>query len=161
MRGLSPRALDTATKRIAPRPPTRVHPSYDAIIILCGCLRDLAGKAAARRRRSKIVRRVVGDAEHVGRVARDRELDVALVVDTFHHIPNRPTYFRELTKLLNPEGRVAIVDFRKDSPEGPPPEFRLEAVQIVAEMAQAGYRLEAEHGFLPRQHFLVFRATGR
>ena len=90
-----------------------------------------------------------------------KRVDVALVVDTFHHIPNRPTYFRELTKLLTPEGRVAIVDFRKDSPEGPPPEFRLEAVQIVAEMAQAGYRLEAEHAFLPRQHFLVFRATGR
>jgi ubiquinone/menaquinone biosynthesis C-methylase UbiE len=90
-----------------------------------------------------------------------KRVDVALVVDTFHHIPDRPEYFRELAKVLTPEGRVAIVDFRKDSPEGPPPEFRFEALQIVTEMTQAGYRLEAEHGFLPRQHFLVFRPTGR
>jgi len=28
-------------------------------------------------------------------------------------------------------------------------------------MTQAGYRLDAKHDFLPRQHFLVFRpATG-
>jgi hypothetical protein len=44
----------------------------------------------------------------------------------------------------------------KDAPDGPPPEFRFESDQIVAEMQQAGFRLEANHGFLPRQHFLVF-----
>jgi hypothetical protein len=58
---------------------------------------------------------------------------------------------------LTAAGRVAIVDFRKDSPEGPPAEFRFEADQIVGEMKQAGYRLDAKHDFLPRQHFLVFR----
>jgi SAM-dependent methyltransferase len=82
-----------------------------------------------------------------------------LVVDTYHHLPNRPAYFRELQKSLAPGGRVAIIDFRKDSPEGPPPEFRFEADQIVGEMTQAGYRLDAKHDFLPRQHFLVFRPT--
>ena len=86
-----------------------------------------------------------------------RPVDVVLVVDTYHHLPNRPAYFRELQKSLVPGGRVAIVDFRKDSPEGPPAEFRFEADQIVGEMKQAGYRLEAKHDFLSRQHFLVFR----
>ena len=90
-----------------------------------------------------------------------RPVDVVLVVDTYHHLPDRPTYFRELQKSLAPGGRVAIIDFRKDSPDGPPPEFRFEADQIVGEMKQAGYRLDAKHDFLPRQHFLVFRpATG-
>jgi cyclopropane fatty-acyl-phospholipid synthase-like methyltransferase len=88
-----------------------------------------------------------------------RPVDVVLVVDTYHHLPSRPAYFRELQKSLVPGGRVAIVDFRKDSPEGPPPEFRFEADQIVGEMKQAGYRLEAKYDFLPRQHFLVFRPT--
>jgi ubiquinone/menaquinone biosynthesis C-methylase UbiE len=86
-----------------------------------------------------------------------KPVDVVIVVDTYHHLPNRPTYFRELQKSLAPGGRVAIIDFRKDSPEGPPPEFRFEADQIIAEMKQAGYRLDARHDFLPRQHFLVFR----
>jgi ubiquinone/menaquinone biosynthesis C-methylase UbiE len=86
-----------------------------------------------------------------------RPVDLVIVVDTYHHLPNRPTYFRELQKSLGPGGRVAIIDFRKDSPEGPPPEFRFDADQISAEMKQAGYRLDARHDFLPRQHFLVFR----
>jgi hypothetical protein len=58
---------------------------------------------------------------------------------------------------LNTGGRIAIVDFRKDAPDGPPPEFRFEAAQIINEMQRAGYRLETRHDFLPRQHFLIFR----
>ena len=60
-----------------------------------------------------------------------KRVDLALVVDTYHHIPDRPAYFRGLTKLLTSSGRVAIIDFRKDSPEGPPREFRFEAAQIT------------------------------
>jgi ubiquinone/menaquinone biosynthesis C-methylase UbiE len=90
-----------------------------------------------------------------------KPVDVAIVVDTYHHLPNRPTYFRDLRKWLAPGGRVAIIDFRKDAPEGPPPEFRFEADQITGEMTQAGYRLDARHDFLPRQHFLVFSADRR
>jgi ubiquinone/menaquinone biosynthesis C-methylase UbiE len=85
-----------------------------------------------------------------------KPVDLALVVDTYHHIPNRPSFFRDLAKSLTPRGRVAIIDFRKDAPEGPPPEFRFEADQIIGEMKQAGYRLDGRHDFLPRQHFLVF-----
>ena len=84
-------------------------------------------------------------------------VDVILVVDTYHHLPNRPTYFRELQKSLKPGGRIAIVDFRKDAPEGPPVHFRFTPQQIQDEMKQAGYELQSSHDFLPRQHFLIFR----
>ena len=90
-----------------------------------------------------------------------KPVDLAIIVDTYHHLPDRAAYFRDLRKSLTPGGRVAIIDYRKDSPEGPPPEFRFEADQIIGEMAQAGYRLDARHGFLPRQHFLVFSADPR
>lgn len=82
---------------------------------------------------------------------------VVLIVDTYHHLPNRPAYFAALRQSLEPGGRVAIVDFRKDAPEGPPPEFRFDPEQIVSEMKEAGYALAQRHDFLPRQHFLVFK----
>jgi ubiquinone/menaquinone biosynthesis C-methylase UbiE len=85
-----------------------------------------------------------------------KPVDIVIVVDTYHHLPNRPAYFRELRKSLATGGRVAIIDFRKDSPQGPPPQFRFEADQIIGEMKQAGYGLDARYDFLPRQHFLVF-----
>ena len=86
-----------------------------------------------------------------------KPVDRVLVVDTYHHLPNRAVYFSELKKSLTSAGLVAIIDFRKDAPDGPPPAFRFEADQIIGEMKQAGYRLEARHDFLPRQHFLIFR----
>ena len=84
-------------------------------------------------------------------------VDIALIVDTYHHIGDRQAYFRRMAKSLNPGGRVAIIDFRPDSPEGPPKEFRFPPEQCIAEMQQAGYKLADRHDFLPRQHFLVFQ----
>ncbi|MGE0812399.1 MAG: class I SAM-dependent methyltransferase [Vicinamibacterales bacterium] len=85
-------------------------------------------------------------------------VDVVLVVDTYHHIPDRPAYFAALKARLAPGGRVAIVDFRKDAGgEGPPAEFRFTPDQIGGEMAQAGFVLDRQHEFLPRQLFLVYR----
>jgi cyclopropane fatty-acyl-phospholipid synthase-like methyltransferase len=84
-------------------------------------------------------------------------VDLILVVDTYHHIGDRPAYFRALRSRLTPGGRIAIVDFRKDAPEGPPAHFRFTPEQIKKEMADGGYVMDAEHDFLPRQHFLIFR----
>ena len=87
-----------------------------------------------------------------------KPVDAVLIVNTYHHLPNRAAYFGDLKRSLNTGGRIAIVDYRKDAPDGPPPEFRFEAAQIIDEMQRAGYRLEARHDFLPRQHFLIFRS---
>jgi len=88
-------------------------------------------------------------------------VDLVLIVDTYHHIGGREVYFRELTKSLKAGGRVAIIDFTPDSPEGPPKEFRFTPEQVKSEMSKAGYTLAAQHDFLPRQHFLIFAIAGR
>jgi len=85
------------------------------------------------------------------------KVDLVLMVDTYHHIESREQYFRELRKSLKPGGRLAVIDFRMDSPEGPPKQARLTPAQVTGEMARAGYMLAAQHDFLPRQYFLVFR----
>ena len=85
-------------------------------------------------------------------------VDVVLVVDTYHHIDNRTTYFAKLRGLLRANGRLAIVDFKPDAPEGPPVEHRISSEKVAAELTAAGYSLVATHQFLPRQYFLVFQA---
>ncbi len=85
-------------------------------------------------------------------------VDVVLIVDTYHHLPSRPDYFRRLQQSLKPGGRVAIVDFRPEATMGPTKEFRFPAEKIRGEMAEAGFALVEDHGFLPQQHFLVFSA---
>lgn len=86
--------------------------------------------------------------------------DLILMVDVFHHIDERERYFRKLRASLKPGGRVAIIDFRLDSPEGPPGAARISPQRVVAELTRAGYTLTREHGFLPNQYFLVFTPEG-
>lgn len=85
-------------------------------------------------------------------------VDVVLIVDTYHHIPDRVKYFTALMGSIKPGGRLAIVDFRKDAPGGPPPEFRFTPDQISRELEQAGFVLRQQHDFLPRQIFLIYQA---
>jgi SAM-dependent methyltransferase len=87
-----------------------------------------------------------------------RPVDLVLVVDTYHHIAERPGYFGRLHRSLRPGGRVAIIDFLPDAPEGPPRHVRIPAAVVKEEMGRAGYGLVTEHTFLPQQYFLVFAA---
>jgi SAM-dependent methyltransferase len=83
-------------------------------------------------------------------------VDLALVVDTYHHIPARSRYFDRLKSGLRPGGRVAIIDFRLDAPTGPPVRHRIAPERVKSEMERAGYRLLDAPAFLPHQYFLVF-----
>jgi arsenite methyltransferase len=88
----------------------------------------------------------------------DGGVDLVLVVDTYHHLNDRPAYFRNLRRDLAPGGRVAVIDF--DGRKGwfvrlighiTPRE------ELVREMAEAGYDVAEEFDFIDRQLFVIFR----
>ena len=83
--------------------------------------------------------------------------DVIVLVDVYHHIDRRTDYFSRLRSSLKPGGRLSVIDFRMDSPAGPPKSARIPAERVIAELKAAGYSLTQRHDFLPRQYFLVFR----
>ena len=87
--------------------------------------------------------------------------DRVLVVNTYHHIEDRPAYFRRVRERLRPGGLVVIVDFKAgDLPVGPPEAMKIPAEVVSAEMASAGFELAgSEHERLPYQFALVFRAA--
>ncbi len=84
------------------------------------------------------------------------QLDLIFTCNTYHHLKERPAYFRRLLRYLAPEGRVAIID---QKPEGwsqriLPHSSRSETIR--SEMEAAGYRLLRDYDYLPKQSFLVF-----
>ncbi len=101
---------------------------------------------------------VVGVVAGADKTNLPEAVDVVLIVDTFHHIPNRVAYFTALKAQMKPGAKLAIVDFRKNATSGPPVEFRFTPDQISAELAQAGFALQTSHDFLPQQIFLVYGA---
>ena len=85
--------------------------------------------------------------------------DLVILVDVYHHVADRESYFRKLGGSLKHGGRIAIIDFRMDSPVGPPKSARVEPDRVKDEMRRAGYALAQEHAFLTNQYFLVFQPT--
>lgn len=86
-------------------------------------------------------------------------VDLVLVVDTYHHISNRAAFFQRVRDRLRPGGRVVIVDFREDSPMGPPREHRLAPAVVTREMTEAGFRAGPTLDTLPNQYVLSFTAA--
>lgn len=87
------------------------------------------------------------------------KVNLALVVDTYHHIDNRISYFSALKNHLLANGRVAIVDFTPESPEGPPADHRISKTDLQSELKEAGFVLDQEFSILPYQYFLTFKVA--
>ena len=84
-------------------------------------------------------------------------VDLILVVGTYHHINDRTRYFAGLQSSLRPSGRLVIIDFKADSPNGPPVQHRIPPERVMHELAGAGYALTEKFEFLPRQYGLIFK----
>lgn len=88
-------------------------------------------------------------------------LDLVLIVDTYHHLSDRPRYLARLGRSLRPGGRIVIVDFHKrDLPVGPPLEMKLSPEEIGREAQQAGLQPAPLPGLaadlLPHQYVVAF-----
>jgi arsenite methyltransferase len=80
-------------------------------------------------------------------------VDLIVVVDTFHHLPATAAYGSALADAVRPGGRLAVI-------EALPRWFLFghatEPQRIRSLLEEAGFVVVAEHGFLPRQSFIVF-----
>jgi len=85
------------------------------------------------------------------------KIDAVLVLDTYHEINDPVPLLRNIAKSLKPQGRVGVVDFRKDGlGPGPPLDERLDPDLIVRDAEAAGLKLARRETFLPYQFFLIF-----
>ena len=88
--------------------------------------------------------------------------DLVLIVDTYHHFPDGPTFLRRLAGALRPGGRIANIDFHeRELPVGPPPAHKVPRARFLGDAKEAGLRLVAEHEFLPFQYFVVLEPSFR
>lgn len=71
------------------------------------------------------------------------EVDVVIIVNTYHHIENRIPYFKQVLKGLRPNGVLMVVDFAKkefdEAVPGPPVTMRITREQVQEELTQSGF----------------------
>jgi predicted methyltransferase len=85
-------------------------------------------------------------------------LHAALMVDTYPQLSEPLAVLRDIGRALAPDGRLGIVDFKKDGAGGPGPPLdqRLAPDVVRRDAEQAGLRFVKEETFLRYQYLLIF-----
>ena len=85
------------------------------------------------------------------------KVDAVLIVDAYHEMEHPVVLLRNAAAKLKPNGRVGIVNFKKDG-HGPGPSMdeRVDPERVIRDAEAAGLRVLARPGFLRYQYMLVF-----
>jgi predicted methyltransferase len=86
------------------------------------------------------------------------ELDLVLLVDVYHEFSQPQAMLRGIARSLKPDGRLVLLEYRKEDPKVPiREEHKMSIPMVQTELEAEGFRLEKVLHDLPRQHILIFR----
>jgi len=84
-------------------------------------------------------------------------IDLALMVDVYHELSQPQAMLRRLLEALKPNGRLVLLEYRKEDPSIPiRPEHKMSVAEARLELEAEGFKLYRVDDGLPRQHVLVF-----
>lgn len=88
--------------------------------------------------------------------------DLILLVDVYHELSHPVRVMTRLREALKPQGRIVLVEFRKEDKSVPiKPEHTMTKAQVVREMARHGFALQSQFDELPWQHAMAFTRSDR
>jgi len=88
----------------------------------------------------------------------DGSLDLAVMVDVYHELQQPQVFLRALKRTLKADGRLVLIEFRKEDPRVPiREEHKMTVRDARAELEAEGYRFDEVLDVLPWQHIIVFR----
>jgi ubiquinone/menaquinone biosynthesis C-methylase UbiE len=87
----------------------------------------------------------------------DAALDLILMVDVYHELSRPQQMLRQLKRALKPDGRLVLIEFRKEDPSVPIRfEHKMSVAEAELELEAEGFRLARVSDVLPWQHVLIF-----
>ena len=85
-------------------------------------------------------------------------VDLVLLVDAYHEFSHPAEVMQGIVRGLRPGGRVILIEYRGEDPRVPIKRLhKMTEDQAIRELEAAGLEWVETLGFLPQQHFLVFR----
>jgi SAM-dependent methyltransferase len=86
--------------------------------------------------------------------------DLVFMINLHHELDNPSLSVEEAYRILKPDGKIFIVDWKKkDMPEGPPAKIRCLPEQVKEQMVNAGFQDVEIYNEL-QKHFLVVGGKG-
>jgi ubiquinone/menaquinone biosynthesis C-methylase UbiE len=90
------------------------------------------------------------------------KLDLVLLVDVYHEFSRPQRMLDRIRESLKPDGRLVLLEFRKEDPSVPiRPEHKMSVAEVKAEVLPEGYQFEKVVDTLPWQHIIFFRRAGQ
>ncbi len=88
-------------------------------------------------------------------------VDLAIMVDVYHELEYPHEVLQSLYKALKPNGKLLLLEYRKEDPSIPIKELhKLSVQQSNKELAANGFVLYQRKEFLPIQHYLLYAKAG-
>lgn len=90
----------------------------------------------------------------------DGSVDLALMVDVYHELAQPQVFLQAVKRTLRQDGRLVLIEFRKESPWVPiREEHKMSVREARMELEAEGFRLDRVVDVLPWQHILVFTVS--
>jgi ubiquinone/menaquinone biosynthesis C-methylase UbiE len=88
----------------------------------------------------------------------EHAIDLVLLVDVYHEFSRPEPMLQSLRRALKPDGRLVLVEYRKEDPAIPiAATHRMSVADARTEIEAEGFRFEKTIEALPRQHIIIFR----
>jgi ubiquinone/menaquinone biosynthesis C-methylase UbiE len=84
--------------------------------------------------------------------------DLVLMVDVYHELSAPRAFVRKLGEALKADGRLVLIEFRREDPRVPiREEHKMSIDQVRQELGADGFRIDNVIDVLPWQHIIVLR----
>jgi SAM-dependent methyltransferase len=88
------------------------------------------------------------------------QIDLVLLVDVYHEFSQPQQMIRKIREALKPDGRLVLLEYRKEDPKIPiRPEHKMSVAEVKAELEPERFVLGPVIETLPRQHILILTKT--
>ena len=85
-----------------------------------------------------------------------QSIDLAIMVDVYHELQQPQIFLQRLKQTFKPNGRLVLLEFRKEDPKVPILEVhKMSVAEVKQELEAEGYALEKVIDVLPWQHIIV------
>jgi len=91
----------------------------------------------------------------------DGVADLVFMINLHHELDNPTLTLEECNRILKPDGKIFVVDWKKqDMPEGPPAKIRFLPEQVKEQLVNTGFKQVEIYNEL-QNHFLVVGANNQ
>ncbi|HUQ86308.1 MAG TPA: methyltransferase domain-containing protein [Vicinamibacterales bacterium] len=85
-------------------------------------------------------------------------IDLAMMVDVYHELQQPQLFLQRLKGAFKPNGRLVLLEFRKEDPKVPILEVhKMSVAEVKQEMEAEGFVLDKVIDVLPWQHIIVLK----